>query len=141
MYGSEGGAFSGNIYLTRVTIPKSVPGVGGLAFAACSSLAGIYCEGSPSSLDPFGAFTPDSITTVYFLPGTTGWETTFGYRPTEVSKLFVEMNASSFGVQANQFGFTTTWASDKVVVVDTCTNLAIPRWIPVGTRTLTDGSA
>ncbi|MSU33961.1 MAG: hypothetical protein EXS36_02400 [Pedosphaera sp.] len=75
------------------------------------------------------------------MPGTTGWETTFGYRPTEVSKLFVEMNASSFGVQANQFGFTTTWASDKVVVVDTCTNLAIPRWIPVGTRTLTDGSA
>jgi hypothetical protein len=46
-----------------------------------------------------------------------------------------------FGVQNNQFGFNIAWASDTVVVVEACTNLANPAWTPVGTNTLTGGSS
>lgn len=38
-------------------------------------------------------------------------------------------------------GFTITWASDKVVVVEAATDPVHPVWFPVGTNTLADGSA
>ena len=45
----------------------------------------------------------------------------------------------SFGVQGGQFGFNISWATGRVVVIDACTNLAIPIWTPLQTNTLTDG--
>jgi hypothetical protein len=44
-------------------------------------------------------------------------------------------------VRTNQFGFNIQWASDRVVVVEACEDLANPVWTPVGTNTLTDGSS
>jgi hypothetical protein len=41
----------------------------------------------------------------------------------------------------NQFGFNLTGYSGQVVVVEACTDLANPVWLPVGTNTLTTGSA
>ena len=46
-----------------------------------------------------------------------------------------------FGVHENQFPFTLSWASGRVVVVEACTNLADPISSPVSTNTLTDGAA
>lgn len=48
---------------------------------------------------------------------------------------------SSFGVRTNQFGFTIAGYSDVVFVVEACTNLADPVWLPMQTNTLTGGSA
>ena len=45
----------------------------------------------------------------------------------------------SFGVQGGQFGFNISWATGQVVVIDACTNLAVPIWTPLQTNTLTDG--
>jgi len=45
-----------------------------------------------------------------------------------------------FGVRTNQFGFTVTWASGLVIVVEACTNLAIPDWSPLQTNTLSSDS-
>jgi hypothetical protein len=48
---------------------------------------------------------------------------------------------ASFGVQANQFGFTVTGTSNLIIVVEACTNLTNPIWSPVSAVTLTDGSS
>ena len=44
-------------------------------------------------------------------------------------------------MQTNQFGFNLTGFSGQVVVVEACTDLANPDWQPVGTTSLTGGSA
>jgi len=41
----------------------------------------------------------------------------------------------------NQFGFNYTWDSNLVVIVEACSNLADPDWVPVATNTLTNGSS
>lgn len=47
----------------------------------------------------------------------------------------------SFGVQTNRFGFTITGGINSVVVVEACTNLINPVWLPLQTNTLNSGSA
>jgi hypothetical protein len=79
--------------------------------------------------------------TVYYLPGTTGWDSTFGNRPTVLWAPQVQTSDASFGVRTNQFGFNINWASGMTVVVEASTNLANPSWFPVGTNTLTDGTS
>lgn len=45
-----------------------------------------------------------------------------------------------FGMIGNQFGFNINWASGMVVVVDACTNLKTPVWVPLKTNICTGGS-
>ncbi len=56
-------------------------------------------------------------------------------------QLYIDYTVATFGVQSNGFGFTITGTSNLVVVVQACTNLANPVWLPVGTNTLTGGSS
>jgi hypothetical protein len=44
--------------------------------------------------------------------------------------------ALGVGIWTNQFGFNITGTSNLVVVVEACSNLANPVWIPIGTNTL-----
>jgi uncharacterized repeat protein (TIGR03803 family) len=69
----------------------------------------------------------------------------------------MQTTGTNFGVQTNQFGFSITSTSyygdyesyennygadtDITVVVEACTNLASPVWLPVATNTLTGGSS
>ena len=78
--------------------------------------------------------------TVYYLAGTTGWGPTFGGRPIVLWNPQAQTSDVSFGVRTNQFGFNIAWASGQVVVVDACTNLANPTWIPLQTNTLSGDS-
>src|SRR5512134_3133288 len=82
-----------------------------------------------------------SNVTVYYLPGTTGWGTTFAGRPVVLWNPLVQTGDASFGVRTNRFRFTITGASNLVLVVEAATNLANPAWIPVGTNTLTGGAS
>lgn len=77
------GTFDCGILLDRVTIGKGVTNIGTVAFAFCSDLKGIYFKGNAPSLGD-NAFEGDDKATVYYLPGTIGWGTTFGGRPTAV---------------------------------------------------------
>jgi hypothetical protein len=75
-------AFGGCKNLTRVTIGNSVTNVGGSAFWGCKSLTGVCFEGNAPSLNGASVFSSDSNATVYYLPGTSGWGTSYGFRPT-----------------------------------------------------------
>jgi len=48
---------------------------------------------------------------------------------------------TAIGLQNHEFGFTINGASNLVLVVEACTNLANPVWIPISTNTLTTGSS
>ncbi|MCX6929231.1 MAG: leucine-rich repeat domain-containing protein [Verrucomicrobia bacterium] len=131
----EAEAFFDCTHLGSVTIPSSVTRIEGEAFAYCTNLTWVYSRGNAPS---FGIQALEaSPATVYYLPGTTGWGPDFGGRPTALWQPEMQTCDGSFGVRTNQFGFTLAWASGMVVVVDACTNLAIPLWSPLQTNTLT----
>ena len=74
------GAFVYCLSLTSVIIPNSVSSIGGYAFSGCFLLTGVYFLGNAPSADST-VFQNDHAT-VYYLPGTTGWGSTFGGLPT-----------------------------------------------------------
>ena len=134
-------AFAGCTNLTNVTIPNSVYQHRWRAFDLCTSLTAVYFRGNAPSVDSACSDGADNAT-VYYLPGTTGWNTTFGGRPTALWALpypLILNIGPSFGVQTNGFGFIISWATNLSVVVEACTNLANPIWSPVSTNTLTGG--
>ena len=88
-------------------------------------------------LSPF----PGDSVTVYYLPGTLRWGTLYDGQPTALWLPQVQTGDASFGVRTNQFGFNINWASGRVVVVEACTNLSNPIWLPVGTNMLAGGTS
>jgi hypothetical protein len=117
-------AFNSCTSLTSVTIPNSVTSIGGRAFDNCLNLTGVYFQGNAPSNTSYPMFEGADNVTVYYLPGTTGWGATFAGRPTALWKPLVETSAATFGVRTNRFGFTITWANNRVVVVEAATDLA-----------------
>jgi hypothetical protein len=47
---------------------------------------------------------------------------------------------SSFGVQSNQFGFNISGTTSIPIVVEACTNVSNPNWVPLLNYTLTNGT-
>jgi hypothetical protein len=134
-------AFEGCSSLTSVTFPASVTSIGYAAFYNCTSLTGAYFLGNaPSGGDSY-VFGYDYQATVYDLPETAGWTSWYGTRPVVQWNLPPQISLASVGMQTNQFGFNLTGFSGQVVVVEACTDLANPDWQPVGTTSLTGGSA
>jgi hypothetical protein len=127
--------------MTSVTIPNSVSNIGDQAFYNCTSLTSVYFKGNAPSL---GSYVFPNNATVYYLPGTTGWGSAFADRPTAQWMLpnpLILTVGPSFGVQSNRFGFVISWSTNVSVVVEACTDVANPTWVPVGTNTLTGGSS
>jgi hypothetical protein len=80
--------------------------------------------------------------TVYYLPGTTGWGSTFARHPTalwSLPNLLILTTAPDFGIQANAFGFRISWATNASVVVEASTSLSGQDWSPVATNTFAEG--
>jgi hypothetical protein len=50
-------------------------------------------------------------------------------------------NGDGLGVNTNGFSFTISWATNVPVVVEACTNLAIPVWLGIQTNNLSNGSS
>ena len=140
--------------LTSVTIPSSVTSISGNAFGYCTNLKGVYFQGNaPSVLGGMygmgGVFNGDTSAIAYFLPGTTGWGSSYGGSgpngsiPTAQWMLpypLVLNNGPGIGVQNNCFSFTISWATNLSVVVEAATNLAKPVWTSLATNSLTSGT-
>jgi hypothetical protein len=135
-------AFGDCLSLTNVTIGTGVKSIGDGTFFDCYYLTGVYFQGNAPRLGS-DVFDFDNYTTVYYLPGTTGWgafSTNAGI-PTVLWNPQMQTSGTSFCVRTNQFGFSITGSSNLVIVVEACTSLANPLWSPVQTITLTGGSA
>jgi len=79
--------------------------------------------------------------TVYYLPGTSGWGSSFGGWPTAQwyqPQPKIISSSRGTGVQGNGFQFTVGWATNTAVVVEASTNLH--NWTPVSTNTLVNGT-
>jgi hypothetical protein len=135
--------------LTSITIPSSVTSIGNSVFGCCLRLGQVYFQGNAPQTGSYifyGAF-PYGV--VYYLPGTTGWGTTFGgpdsYDSFPTALWFLPnpiiLSNSSFGLQTNAFGFIISWATNLSIVVEACTNLSDHTWSAVSTNTLTGGSS
>jgi len=134
-----GSAFTGCESLTSVTIPSSVTSIGDSAFDACYDLGSVYLEGNAPSAPSVGGvpvFELDTRATVYYLPGTTGWGTTFGGLPTALWN----PQPQSISVQGNKFGFTITGTPNIPIVVEASTDLKGASWTSLQSCTLTNGS-
>jgi hypothetical protein len=132
-------AFVGCRSLTSITIPTSVTNIAGNAFWYCYSLQGIFFEGNrPAHL----VFSPSQILdgpiTVYYLPGTTGWD---AYPVSDWVYPAVLWNpvVQSYGVQNNQFNFSITGTTNIPIVVEASTALNKAAWVPLQTNTLSNG--
>jgi hypothetical protein len=140
-------AFAGCTSLTNLTLPESVANLYLWVFSYCTNLHAVYftgaaplADGGSGSLDT-NLFNGESGT-AYYLPGTSGWGSTFGGWPTAP---WYQPNPQILGgssapvVRSNRFNFTVSWATNASVIVQRCTNLFNPVWTPVVTNALSNG--
>jgi hypothetical protein len=126
--------------LNSVIIGSSVTNIEDSAFFYCTNLTGIYFQGNaPTPTNDTSVFSYDTNATVYYLPGTAGWGSTFDGLPTVLWNPQAQ-NDASFGVQNNQFGFNITGTTNIPIVVEATTDLTQPSWTPLLTGTVTNGS-
>ena len=77
-------AFGFCIALPNLTLPASVTSVGDWVFGNCTTLTGVHFTGNAPRGSGARLFDEISRATVYYSEGTTGWEWTFGGRPTGI---------------------------------------------------------
>jgi hypothetical protein len=131
-------AFYSCVSLASITIPNSVTSIGNYVFAECTDLTGVYFEGdAPSSSVATSIFQEADNVTVYYLPETSGWGTTFAGRPTVLWNPVMEFVADP---STNGFRFNISGTADIPIAVEACTNLAEGIWVPLESTTLSGGS-
>jgi hypothetical protein len=123
--------------LTSVTIPSSVTHTEVSLFESCTHLTSVFVTGNADTNANW--FYGDTNVTVYYLPGTSGWSSTFSGFPTMLWNPLIQTADGSFGISSNQFGFNITSTNNLPVLVEACSNLAHPIWIPVTNIFLTNG--
>jgi hypothetical protein len=148
----EPGAFA-NASLTNVTIGSGVTNIQGETttfgtdteysngpFEDCYNLIGVYFRGNAPEAS-WVTFAGDNVT-AYYLPGTSGWDAFSSNAEVQVALWLPQIQTAdgNFGIQANQFGFDTTWASGQTVIVQAATNLSNPVWSPIATNMLASSS-
>ncbi len=139
--GIRDSAFRGCRFLISVTIPGGVTSIEAAAFVDCGNLTKIYFQGNAPRADLRGPEF-EFPATVFYLPGTTGWGTSYGGVPTGVWTLpypLILNNTPGSGAQSNGFGFTISWATNASVIVEASTDLNNPNWSPVQTNALNNG--
>ena len=105
-------------------------------FYGCGNLKAVFFQGNAPGL---GSFVFESQT-IYYLPGTSGWEATLGNRPTVLWNPLLQAEDTSFGTLTNGFGFTITGTADIPIVLEACMNLTRGHWETVQSLSLTNGS-
>ena len=132
-------AFASCAKLTSIFIPASITDIGNNVFQSSSNITSIYFTGNAPNIGT-NIFGGDNKATVYYLPGTTGWTATFGGRPAVLWDPQFEVSDTSFGIQTNRFGFLVTGMTNIPILLEACTNVTTPAWIPLQSCTLTNGA-
>jgi hypothetical protein len=132
--------------LNSVTIPNNVNRIGDWAFSFCYSLTNVFFDGNAPEVGEVGQLTTflADPATVYYLPGTTGWTTSFAGMPTATRALpnpLILKSSLGFVGQPSQFGFSISWATNLDVVVEASTSPGGPLWQPLQTNTLVGGTS
>jgi hypothetical protein len=144
---THGGTFYDCTNLRSVTIPSNVHTILDTDFADCPNLLAMYFQGNAPALLPdpesgmYGmVFSNNPSLTVYYLPGTTGWGSTFGGRPAVLWNPLMQASGPNFGVLSNQFGFTISGTTNIPIVVEASVNLPRASWTPLQSCTITNGA-
>ena len=156
------GAFSYCVGLSQVTLGNTVTNVGAEAFLLCTNMAFVkfgsgvayihasafvgcfilrelYFAGNAPNLESFIYF---GFPTIYHLPGAEGWDALPWYLllRARLALWLPRISEAGLGLQSGRFGFQMDWAAGHAVVVEACTNLAEPAWLPLATNELADGT-
>ena len=126
-----------------LVLPASLTNIADAAFDTCSSLTSLYFLGNPPAVGAY-VFNGDNTAVVYYLPGAQGWGATFAADPALRVVLWnpvPQLAAPNFGVRTNRFGFPIAGPANALVVVEACTNVAHPIWVPLSTNRLTGGAS
>lgn len=138
-----GYAFRSCSSVTNVTIGSGIRRVGYGTFFDCANLTAVCFHGDAPVVQ-WNLFNNADQATARYLPGTSGWGATFGGRPTALWKLpypVILSTGTSLGVRPDDLGFVISWATNASVVVEASADLDSPRWSPMGTNALVDGSS
>ena len=122
---------------TNIIIPATVTSIGADAFAGCEDLTTVFFLGNaPAEFSDYTFYRSDNVT-VYYLPGTIGWSSTFAGRPTALWNPTVP--PGSIGMPTNQFGFNITGTADIPVTIEASTNL-VGTWEVLQSLRLNNGA-
>jgi hypothetical protein len=122
--------------LVAITLGNGVVTVGDYAFEDCPSLNSVYFYGNAPYAGSY-SFLGDTNATIYYLPGTSGWGSSFASLPAVPWLVTIQTGDANFGLRSNSFGFNITGPANAKVVVESCTNIADPVWVPLQTNVLT----
>jgi len=125
--------------LTNAIVGSGVTSIGDSAFAASGNLTAVHFRGNAPSLGS-DVFAGDTHATVYYLPGTSGWESNFGGRPTTLWLPQIQTGGPDFGLHAGLIGFNVLWTRGMTVVVEASTTLSPPTWSSLSTNLFTSDS-
>jgi hypothetical protein len=138
------GAFYHCVSLTNAIIGSGATNLGRVntdgygTFATCSNLTAIYFRSNAPIANAFVFLRATNIT-VYYLPGTTGWASTFGGQPTTLWLPLMQARTIGSDPGTNGFDFNICWADGQKIVIEACSNLNNPAWYPMRTDTVSSG--
>jgi hypothetical protein len=133
------GAFAYCAGLVSITIPASVATIGDGAFKECGCLARVYFLGNAPGADSTVFSDDNSNPTVYFLPGTIGWNSPYALRQALLWNPLIQTSGTNFGLRGGQFGFNITGTPYIPILVQASASLANPVWVPLQTFALPSG--
>ena len=133
--------------LVSATLGSQVSYINDGVFVFCTSLRSVYCKGNAPGTFPElpypGIFGLDNglptNVTVYYLPKTTGWHSTFAGVPTALWNPQMQASDAGFGVHLNRFGFNVTGTANIPLVIEASTEVRNGSWLALQTCTLTNG--
>jgi hypothetical protein len=131
------GAFEGS-NLISVMLPSGLGTLTANAFSGVTTLQRVYCLGNAPTVagDPF----PHSAPTLYYLYGTTGWNSALAGHPTALWNPVLESQHAQFGPVSGGFRILFTGPANHQAIIEASTNLISGPWIPIGTNALPGGT-
>jgi hypothetical protein len=142
--GVPGGLFAYCSALTNVSVGKGLTYLGYAAFFSCPNLVSVFFHGNAPTpgqgwFGQSGPLLTNDPATVYYLPGTTGWDSTFDGRPTKLWNPLLQDYSFGSGPDQGCFEFTIRGTPDIPLLIETSTDPLAATWTPLQTCVLTNG--